>query len=81
MGSYNLKQQVITTIVGYLFLAGTIGIISILISDGIVPVSSAKAAPYIRIVLYAIFFTLLYRLMFLQHPTHSIIAYTREFRS
>ena len=81
MGAYNFKQQAITAVAGYAIIFGAATLASSIVYGMALPFDNAAVGPYIRMLLNAAFFALLYRLLLLQNPTFELISYIRERRS
>jgi len=78
MGCHNLKKQITVVLVGGVLIAAVLYGGVFLINSGVLPVEGKVAAPYIRILLNACFFMLLYKVMLMQNPIFQLISYIKE---
>ena len=75
LGSASLKQEIKAIVLGALAIVGMFALFGMLSGNGVLPWSLEDAAPYLRLVLFGIFFLTLYGVVFRQCKSYELFAY------
>jgi hypothetical protein len=78
LGSASLRREIVTILVGVLaWLALYFGV-AFTLASGIVAIPAQAVAPYLRLLLFGVFFLTLYLVVFRQSTSYQLFKYSRE---